>query len=199
MELADKLSVRWPKYLVTPPNVRFTIDDEEGWISLEALRVLVAIHGPNATAERCISAMQTVMGEWRKVIGDDLPKYSRVGFRSQVFYASDMTREELVDVYDHVLFSSELNTLYAKADFALTLESLKGVDGVRVVLGAMHHDELLAKWTPSFTIEPHGTSYFVVDLDYGASDVHDLAFESFVRAKWADVIKRCDWIFAPLR
>lgn len=198
MLLAEPLAKSMPSFTTDTVSIRFQSEDAGTQLQIEPGRIWVALHGASASATKCASVMTDTLKEWRKIVGP-LPEYSRVGFRSQVFFESSMSREELISIYAPVLFSDGYREKFSDADFAVTVEDFKGLEGRRIFAGAMHHDEIVAKWTPTFRIEREGLSYFTLDFDHGSGKVQELGVDAFVLESWADVIETATWFSAPIQ
>lgn len=196
MTLAGALAEVMPSYESDGTAVKFNPANDDH-VGIEPTRIALDLHGPGATPQRCIELATTVCKGWQEHIGD-LPKYQRLGFRAQLYEPAQLERRELIEVETRHIFSEGYQKKFGEADFALTVEDVDGLTGYRVFAGAMHHEEMLAKWPPRFTVEHDARSYLTLDLDHGTTHVQGFGFDAFVLEKWAEMNKTFAWFVAPL-
>jgi hypothetical protein len=197
MLLAEELSMKYPIWNTDTVSTRFSLNDGRDELQIEPLRIWIAAHGPHASANDCVAVMSEVSKAWQKTIGQ-LPEYQRVGFRAQVFYETEMSREELIAICKRFMFSDSLFQQFPDDDFALTFEKAEDTLLKRTFVGAMHHDELVAKWTPEFEIEREGLSYLTLDMDRGSAEASGMGFVDLAREAWGDMLETAKWLASPV-
>lgn len=194
MDIAADLSDDYPQFQTNGIAITFTTNPETGsTLSLDPGRVLVALNSTDCNQDQCRIPLTKAIHAWTKHIRR-LPTLQRTGLRFQTVFGSEMTRQELIEIYSGHIFNDAFMTKREQGhDFLIVLEKFVDNNGDRQQIGVMSHEELVVKWSLNEDWIEHPTPcYLTTDLDFAQSNVKFAVgeVESFLRQTWGIIIER---------
>ncbi|MGA3037771.1 MAG: hypothetical protein ABSE64_09855 [Vulcanimicrobiaceae bacterium] len=189
MKFASTLQKKYPRFNTNLMATSFDLGEGSS-ITAEPNRMLVVLNLDQATVTRCNELAGELRHTWQSTVDRELPTFTRVGFRVLTAFPSEMTRQELIDVYSAHLFGQDFHKTKDNADFAVNFEQLDGIDGHRLVLGIMNYAELLQRWGFDEDSVEEAGSFFTTDFDYGSSKVSSNGVDHHILLLWNEIQKQ---------